>query len=83
MTSKPDITGEYRHHKGGKYDVIGLAKHSETGERFVVYASRDNPDTEGLMIIRPEEMFFESVVLDGIERLRFEKVKDEGADSEA
>ena len=31
------ILGKYRHYKGNMYEVIGLAKHSETLENMVVY----------------------------------------------
>jgi len=30
-------TGRYRHYKGNYYDVIGVARHSETEEALVVY----------------------------------------------
>ena len=29
--------GKYKHYKGGEYEVLGVAKHSETGDEFVVY----------------------------------------------
>lgn len=29
--------GQYRHYKGGAYEVIGVARHSETHEALVVY----------------------------------------------
>ena len=29
--------GRYRHYKGGAYEVLGVATHSETEERLVVY----------------------------------------------
>ena len=29
--------GRYRHYKGGEYEVIGVARHSETNEPLVVY----------------------------------------------
>jgi hypothetical protein len=29
--------GKYRHFKGNEYEVIGIARHSETDEKLVVY----------------------------------------------
>ena len=34
---KPRINGIYKHYKGNKYKVLGIAKHSETLEEMVVY----------------------------------------------
>ena len=50
--------GLYRHYKGGLYLVHGVAKHSETGERLVVY--RPLYGSFELMA-RPEIMFTEEV----------------------
>jgi hypothetical protein len=60
--------GPYRHYKGGAYEVIGVARHSETEEEYVVY--RALYGTGGLWI-RPKTMFLETVVVDGVERARF------------
>lgn len=35
----PEINGIYNHYKGGKYQVISMAKHSETDETLVIYKS--------------------------------------------
>ena len=48
--------GRYRHYKGGEYEVLGVARHSETLEALVVYRPLYN-DT-GLWV-RPYAMFFE------------------------
>ena len=32
--------GVYKHFKGGEYGVLGVAEHSETGEKMVVYCSK-------------------------------------------
>ena len=34
---EPIKLGRYRHFKGNEYEVVGLAKHSETLEDMVVY----------------------------------------------
>ena len=63
-----DIAGEYRHYKGGFYEVIGTARHSETEEELVLYRS-----SAGDLWVRPRRMFFEDVLIDGIRVPRFER----------
>ena len=65
--------GKYRHFKGGEYEVIGVARHTETSEELVVYRPLYTDD--GLWA-RPKEMFFGSVTIDGIEKPRFEYLGD-------
>ena len=60
--------GRYRHYKGGEYEVIGVARHSETREPLVVY--RPLYDTSGLWV-RPHAMFFESAEFQGRVQARF------------
>lgn len=63
--------GLYRHFKGGEYEVQGIATHSETGEKLVVY--RPLYGERGLWV-RPLAMFVETVVHEGIEQQRFQRV---------
>ena len=65
--------GLYRHYKGGQYEVIGTARHSETLEPMTVY--RALYGARGLWV-RPAAMFAETVEIDGVVRQRFEKVQD-------
>jgi hypothetical protein len=51
-------TGTYRHYKGMEYRVIGVARHSETGESLVVYQALYGE--KGLWV-RPLSMFREGV----------------------
>ena len=60
--------GTYLHYKGKRYHVIGVAKHSETGEELVVY--RALYGEQGLWV-RPKTMFLEMVTVDGQEVPRF------------
>lgn len=60
--------GKYRHFKGMEYEVIEVAKCSETLEPFVVY--RALYGEHGLWI-RPLKMFLETVERDGEEKPRF------------
>jgi hypothetical protein len=50
--------GRYVHHKGGEYEVLGVARHSETEEELVVY--RALYGERGLWV-RPAAMFTETV----------------------
>jgi hypothetical protein len=63
--------GRYRHYKGGEYEVIGVARHSETLEPLVVYRPLYNQTGWWL---RPHTMFFENVTIDGVSRARFDWV---------
>jgi hypothetical protein len=65
--------GLYRHYKGNDYEVLGVAKHSETEEIFVVY--RALYGERGLWI-RPAAMFLETVVVEGLPRPRFQRLPD-------
>jgi len=64
--------GRYRHYKGGEYQVIGTARHSETDEKLVVY--RCLYDNNSLWI-RPLAMFQETVVVDGQQVFAFALVE--------
>lgn len=65
--------GKYRHFKGGEYEVIGLATHSETGETMVVY--RALYGEKGLWV-RPAAMWNETVERDGKTFRRFTYIGD-------
>jgi hypothetical protein len=65
--------GLYKHYKGKIYEVVGIAKHSETLEDMVVYKATYQPDGSNLWV-RPLTMFEETVVIDGIEQKRFQKL---------
>lgn len=67
-------TGRYRHFKGKYYEVLGVARHSETGEELVVY--RPLYGERGLWV-RPLSMFTETVTRDGKTFPRFEFVGEE------
>ena len=61
--------GRYRHYKGKEYQVLGVARHSETGEDFVVYKKLYDDFS---MWIRPYDMFIEEVEVNGNKIKRFE-----------
>jgi len=60
--------GRYRHYKGGEYDVVGCARHSESLEPLVLY--RPIYGGTGLWV-RPHAMFFELMNVDGVMQRRF------------
>lgn len=64
----PLTPGRYRHFKGGEYEVLGVARHSEGLEDMVVYRPLYN--NTGLWV-RPLSMFTETVERDGKTQPRF------------
>ena len=64
----PVPTGRYRHYKGGEYELVGAARHSETLEALALYRPLYG---EGALWVRPWAMFFDSVVVDGRLQRRF------------
>lgn len=60
--------GKYRHFKGKEYEVIAIAKHSETTEELVVYRALYG---DGQVWARPVSMWNESVERDGKTYKRF------------
>lgn len=62
--------GRYLHYKGSEYEVLGIARHSETLEEFVVYQALYG---EKQLWIRPAKMFSENVVSKGalVPRFKF------------
>lgn len=69
LPALPDIApGRYRHYKGRDYEVIGVARHSETLEALVVYRPLYG---EGGLWLRPHAMFAGTVTIEGQEVPRF------------
>ena len=64
--------GKYQHFKGNFYQVLNIARHSETEEWMVVYLPLygENPD----VWVRPLAMFDEVIERDGKTVKRFAKV---------
>ena len=60
--------GKYRHFKGGEYEVLGIAKHSETQEEMVVYKALYG---DGGVWVRPASMWNEEIERDGKTYKRF------------
>jgi len=65
--------GLYKHYKGNIYEVVGVAKHSETLENMVVYKATYQKEGENLWV-RPLKMFKETIIVDGVEQKRFTKI---------
>ena len=61
--------GKYHHFKGNEYEVVAIARHSETLEEMVVYKDLKN---DGKVWVRPSSMWNETVERDGKVFKRFE-----------
>ena len=60
--------GRYRHFKGKEYEVLGVARHSETQEELVVYRALYGDFS---LWVRPVSMWKETVERDGKTFRRF------------
>jgi hypothetical protein len=69
--------GRYRHYKGNLYEVIGIARHSETEEEMVVYRKLYGDHS---LWVRPLTMFLEQVEVNGRLVPRFAPLDAEGED---
>lgn len=63
--------GIYRHYKGNEYEVIGVARHSETREAMVVYRALYG---DGGLWVRPAHMWNETVQYEGKTLPRFWRI---------
>ena len=69
LTPLPEVQrGVYRHYKGMRYRVIGVARHSESYEPLVVYQALYG---DHALWARPHPMFFEVDVFAGLRQPRF------------
>ena len=68
--------GTYCHYKGNRYEVLGVARHSETEEEMVVYRCLYGDHS---LWVRPLAMFMESVQVDGRTVPRFARLDGDGA----
>lgn len=64
--------GIYRHFKGGMYEVLGIAIHSETEEEMVIYRCLKNNS----LWVRPKKMWEEKIEREGKIYQRFIYIGD-------
>jgi hypothetical protein len=61
---------KYRHYKGGEYELMCVATHSETDEKLVIYKNN-----KGEIFARPFDMFFEQIEYQGSIVPRFREIR--------
>lgn len=71
---RPTPPGLYRHYKGLLYEVVGMARHSETLEALTLYRALYGAHE---LWVRPAAMFEEQVVIDGRAMPRFERCEEQ------
>lgn len=68
--------GVYKHYKGGLVMVLGVARHSETMEKYVSYIELGGKAGAKIWV-RPYDMFFENVTIQGVRKPRFAYIGQE------
>lgn len=73
FSNMPSIKpGRYQHYKGKEYEVLGVGRHTEVDEYFVVYKPLYEHEGQPDIWLRPYGMFTEEVILsDGVVMPRF------------
>ncbi|MBR0592074.1 DUF1653 domain-containing protein [Bacillus pumilus sxm20-2] len=61
---------KFQHYKGGIYEIVTYAIHTETQEKLVIYSDESNNT-----YARPYDMFFENIIYNGKEIPRFKKIQ--------
>lgn len=69
----------YKHFKGGLYQLLYIAKNSETMENMVVYRSILD---ENAIWVRPEKMFFETIIVNNASCPRFKAISKQELEQE-
>jgi len=73
----PTITpGVYEHYKGKRYQVLGVGRHTEVDEYYVVYSPLYEHEGQPDIWLRPYGMFVGVVDQDGVALPRFKKVTE-------
>ncbi len=69
--------GKYQHYKGHLYEVIGIARHSETLKELVLYKAlyKSKDFSRGTLWVRSLKMFLEKVEVNGKKIPRFKFIK--------
>lgn len=68
--------GLYEHYKGSQYRVLGIGRHTEADEYFVVYSPVLPKMGAPTIWLRPYDMFIETVEIDGEVVPRFRKIEE-------
>lgn len=69
--------GKYQHYKGKFYEVISIARHSETLEELVVHKALYDSKKFGrnVLWVRPKKIFCEKVIVSGKKVPRFKFIR--------
>lgn len=68
--------GKYKHYSGKEYQVLGVARHSETLEFMVIYKPLYDAPEDMKLWARPLKIFEEDVEIEGTKKKRFEFIDD-------
>lgn len=68
--------GLYRHYKGNEYNVLGVGRHTEADEYFVMYSPVEQKPGAPSIWLRPYHMLIETVDINGKTIPRFQRIEE-------